>query len=110
MPIQTDYQTSPGPAEMPMAEVVQISDLPNGPRALELRVSIEDREHRVRLAIDELTSHGLSGQAAADALPQAVEALVGIEARLEQILNAIPNYEDVNGYIDRLAERLSQSR
>lgn len=104
----TEYREDNPP--LPMAEIVEISDLPTGLPALELRVNIEGQDHRFWLGLDALEDFGVKDQVAAKALPQAVEALVGIEERLEQILNAIPNYEDLNGYIDRLAERLSQSR
>lgn len=108
--MKEEYDLRTETAVLPMAEIVEISDLPTGLPALELRVNIEGQDHRFWLGLDALEDFGVKDQAAAKALPQIAENLDRIEERLEQILNAIPNYEDLNGYIDRLAERLSRSR
>ncbi|MXY42007.1 MAG: hypothetical protein F4160_05265 [Rhodospirillaceae bacterium] len=72
----------PGPAELPMAEVVRISGSPKGSPTLELRVNIEGRDRRFLLTLSALEGHGLSG-------PAAVEELRAIRAALEKIAEAL---------------------
>ena len=93
------------PAELPIAEFVEVtSSLKTGQKpSLVLRVNIEGQAHEVALTLDELAKAGMTGPAAVEGLREIRETLGGIEEKIVDLTNAIPNHDDLNGYIDRLA-------
>ena len=110
MSVQKTYQTHADPAEPPVAKIVKILDEPGGQRALELQVNIGGQDQRVLLSLGALEDHGLSGPAAVEALRGVAQAVDYHREWMEHIVNAIPNEDALNGYIDRLADRLKESR
>lgn len=101
---------SPRSSERLVAEIFNVIDEPGGKRALELRVNIEGQPRTVLLSLDALEGHGLSGLAGVEALRKIAEAVDHHRDWMEHIVNAIPNEEKMNDYIDRLAARLKGSR
>ena len=110
MSVQKTYQTHAGPTEPPVAKIVRILEEPGGQRALELQVNIGGQNQKVLLSLGALEDHGLSGPVAVAALREIADALGDHREWMEHIVNAIPNEEALNGYIDRLAERLKENR
>ncbi len=96
-------QLADQPAAPPEAKITGIVATRGNTRALELQVRIAGQDRKFLLALDALEDHGLTGPAAAEELREIRQTLGGIEEKIVDLTNAIPNHDDLNGYIDRLA-------
>ncbi len=80
---QSSYDR-PGSAKPYEPESIELVTATDGRSHLELQVKIEDRLRSVKLTLDALQDHGLSGPAAAEELRKIRKAAERIAAALER--------------------------